>query len=94
MHKMRLNEHSWGEGHGMWDGTHLLDRSIVGVGEVGEEPEDTRTNHVADDEEERGDVEEVHEAHRPVDEAEHHRRVVESAQALRHCGIEHALSSQ
>ncbi len=67
---------------------HLLDGVEVGIVEVAEEPEDPRAQHFAQQEDERGEVEDVDHADEPVDKEGGSWRGVEAGKALAECRID------
>ena len=71
--------------------TDLLDGVELGVVEVAQEPQHPRPQHLAQQQDEGGEVEHVHHAHQPVDE---HRRpggLVKTALPVLEGGVEHRL---
>ena len=70
---------------------YLLYGVEVGVIKVPEEPEDTRAQHLPQQEDEGGEVEDVDHSHQPVDEHGRPWRQVEAGLAVFQCGIKHRL---
>ena len=73
---------------------YLLYGVEVGVIEVPEEPEDPRTQHLPQQEDEGGEVEDIDHAHQPVDEHGCARRQVETVFAILQCRVKHRLQGK